>query len=255
MDLVLLKIRKGPAFGMRESTEVGERILDILGRMGKRVSLVDRQDIVRQLIAGTANALVCTDDEDVVTKMAKEVAKDGVDMVWGQVRALSQLQAERARRRQEVTRLEDASQHSLPASFGRPAASQHAPRQGTARGEPQAVLATNGEGDGGASEVGDRGNGDASGEGVKPPETLEREALIAIDRAVGRVWRALPPHALLLAVTLAGDVPQMRLNREMRYKRQQGLLKPPWSMKDEEEHFRYEKRHTNGLTFCCVKHG
>jgi hypothetical protein len=51
------------------------------------------------------------------------------------------------------------------------------------------------------------------GELAADPQTVERQALETLDRAVGRVWEALPRNSLFLVVTLGGDVPQIRVNR------------------------------------------
>lgn len=90
MDLVLLKIKNGPAYGMPQAREpTGDRLLQVLAAGGVRCSMVDRQDALNRHVTGNANALVCTSDAECVAKAAREIANPALGFVWTQLRDLN----------------------------------------------------------------------------------------------------------------------------------------------------------------------
>lgn len=64
---------------------------------------------------------MCADDEEVTAKVRKEAGKAGVDLVWGQLRALSMLQFQRAEIEKKALGLSSHSSPSqpFPTSFGK----------------------------------------------------------------------------------------------------------------------------------------
>jgi RNA exonuclease 1 len=78
--------------------------------------------------------------------------------------------------------------------------------------------------------------------------------LAALDRHVGSIYAALPPNALLIVATGHGDMPELRRQQELKYKREQRLDgMRPWSTADEEAFCRTMEEQMRALCFCAVK--
>ncbi|KAK9846542.1 hypothetical protein WJX81_006260 [Elliptochloris bilobata] len=92
MDLALLKIRRGPAFGTGALGELqGDRLVDRLAAAGRRCMLVDRQDMLSRHVTGSAGAVVCVDDDECADKAAREArAATPANFLWTQFREVAQ---------------------------------------------------------------------------------------------------------------------------------------------------------------------
>jgi hypothetical protein len=78
--------------------------------------------------------------------------------------------------------------------------------------------------------------------------------LAALDRHIGIIYAALPANALLIVATGHGDMPELRRQQEMKYKREQRLDgMRPWSTADEEAFCRVMEQQMRTLCFCAVK--
>jgi hypothetical protein len=78
--------------------------------------------------------------------------------------------------------------------------------------------------------------------------------LAALDSHISTIYAALPQNALLIVATGHGDMPELRRQQELKYKREQRLdgLKP-WSTADEEAFCRMMEQQMRALCFCAVK--
>eukprot|EP00850_Spirogloea_muscicola_P000006 SM000001S04408 [mRNA] locus=s1:47604:52771:+ [translate_table: standard] len=89
MDLALLKIRNGPSFGEARSVDPGVSLLSLLGRNGRRCSLIDRRSMLHRFATDSSSALVCSTDRDVVAKAQKEVRNVATSFVWARLLELA----------------------------------------------------------------------------------------------------------------------------------------------------------------------
>ncbi|GBG85051.1 hypothetical protein CBR_g39514 [Chara braunii] len=96
MDLTKLKIHNGPSFG-EPSSKLGESLVAQLGEYGRRCSLVDKAKALHRLVKGTASAIQCSTDEDVLSKASKEAQSDKVSFVWARFSDLSSFYEQRSR--------------------------------------------------------------------------------------------------------------------------------------------------------------
>lgn len=78
--------------------------------------------------------------------------------------------------------------------------------------------------------------------------------LAALDQHIGSIYAALPQNALLIVATGHGDMPELRWQQELKYKREQRLdgLRP-WSTADEEAFCALTEQQLRALCFCAVK--
>jgi hypothetical protein len=78
--------------------------------------------------------------------------------------------------------------------------------------------------------------------------------LAMLDRHIGSIYAALPHNALLIVATGHGDMPELRWQQELKYKREQRLdgLKS-WSTVDEEAFCALVEEQLRALCFCAVK--
>jgi hypothetical protein len=78
--------------------------------------------------------------------------------------------------------------------------------------------------------------------------------LAALDHNIGSIYAALPANTLLIVATGQGDMPELRWQQELKYKREQRLdgLKP-WSTADEEAFCALMEEQMRALCFCAVK--
>lgn len=53
LDLVKLKVARGPAYGTYLQGEQGDKLMDVLHRHNKRCTLVDRTDMLNRHVTGT----------------------------------------------------------------------------------------------------------------------------------------------------------------------------------------------------------
>ncbi|KAL3156377.1 hypothetical protein ABBQ38_000691 [Trebouxia sp. C0009 RCD-2024] len=88
LDLVKLKIARGPAFGTYLQGAQGDKLMDVLHRHNKRCTLVDRTDMLNRHVTAGASAVVAVTDDEAESKACKEIAKPGTDFVWTQLRSL-----------------------------------------------------------------------------------------------------------------------------------------------------------------------
>eukprot|EP00850_Spirogloea_muscicola_P006918 SM000034S12672 [mRNA] locus=s34:116735:121941:+ [translate_table: standard] len=89
MDLALLKIRNGPSFGEARTVDPGVSLLGLLGRNGRRCSLIDRRSMLHRFATDSSSALVCSTDRDVVAKAQKEVRNVATSFVWARLLELA----------------------------------------------------------------------------------------------------------------------------------------------------------------------
>lgn len=88
MDLALLKIRNGPAFGNLPCVS-RQKLVSLLSDQGKVCSLVDQKEVLQRYASASCNAILSFSDDDALSKAAKEVNKDCVDFVWTQFSELN----------------------------------------------------------------------------------------------------------------------------------------------------------------------
>ena len=100
MELALLKFQNGPTFG--EIKQEGEPLLDLLARLGHTSSLVDRRHVLHKFASGSANAIVCGSDEDVVAKLKQEASNGNAAFIWGHLNELSEFYNQRVKERQFI---------------------------------------------------------------------------------------------------------------------------------------------------------
>lgn len=187
MDLALLKIRKGPAFGKRMKPNF-ESLIGLLGRHGRRSSLIDRRPTLHQYAVGSCNAIIANSDDDVCAKAVKEVKKPGVDFVWAQFTDLNAWYEEQARatsnwstRMAELVAMMTCSEPSKLEN----------------------------------SSTDDRGAEGACG--LVLPEGL-KTVLSRLDGRFRKVHDALEPNTLLIVATGHGDTVSVRRLQELKWK-------------------------------------
>ena len=66
LDLVKLKIARGPAYGTYLQGEQGDKLMDVLHRHNKRCTLVDRTDMLNRHVTGTHLDIVMTHLQDLM---------------------------------------------------------------------------------------------------------------------------------------------------------------------------------------------
>ncbi|KAK4429579.1 Small RNA degrading nuclease 5 [Sesamum alatum] len=83
MELALLKIRHGPAFGFPLEF-VRKKLLTVFSESGKGSSLIDSVSIVKRYAAETSHAIPVSSDDEALTKARKEVKNGRVHFIWTQ---------------------------------------------------------------------------------------------------------------------------------------------------------------------------
>lgn len=83
MDLALLKIQNGPAFGNPPCAS-RQKLVSLLSDHGKRCSLIDQKEVLQRYAPGSCNAILSQSDDDALSKAVKEVKNEHVDFVWAQ---------------------------------------------------------------------------------------------------------------------------------------------------------------------------
>lgn len=66
LDLVKLKIARGPAYGTYLQGEQGDKLMDVLHRHNKRCTLVDRTDMLNRHVTGTHLDILMTHLQDLM---------------------------------------------------------------------------------------------------------------------------------------------------------------------------------------------
>ncbi|KAL0029787.1 hypothetical protein WJX79_011038 [Trebouxia sp. C0005] len=80
LDLVKLKIAKGPAYGtVSQHEEQGDRLMDVLHAHNRRCTLIDRTDMLNRHVTAGASAVVVKEDGEAVCKACKEAANEKTD--------------------------------------------------------------------------------------------------------------------------------------------------------------------------------
>jgi hypothetical protein len=81
-----------------------------------------------------------------------------------------------------------------------------------------------------------------------------KQRLAALDRAIGKMYAALPRNGLLVVATGQGDTAEMRRQFELKAKRQQGVPGlSPWTTADEERFCEWTEGTLKALAFAAVK--
>ncbi|KAH9308458.1 hypothetical protein KI387_036369, partial [Taxus chinensis] len=83
MDLALMKIQNGPAFGNPPCAS-RQKLVSLLSDQGKRCSLIDQKEVLLRYAPGSCNAILSFSDDDALYKAAKEVKNECVNFVWTQ---------------------------------------------------------------------------------------------------------------------------------------------------------------------------
>eukprot|EP00775_Hariotina_reticulata_P006259 gene6259-6497_t len=251
MDLALLKIGKGPSYGLPDAACGGvDKLPDVLAASGQHVSscLVDRQGMLSKHATGHASAVLATHDMHGAEAAAKQVQAGRYGFVWLQLHGLADFYFERSKVVRKLGAAKLREQVQLEQGVLDKSEQQ-------AHQQQEHVLPKN-----------------AVEGGAPPPvETVaELEHLMAcqysqqqllqklstLDKAVHKVWEALPQNALLLVATGQGDTPDVRRQQELKIRREQRLDGlPPWSTPDEEAFAAAVEQHMKALCFCAVKHG
>eukprot|EP00887_Chlorella_sp_A99_P005460 scaffold1.g5460.t1 len=271
MDLALLKIARGPAYGTSTGERGGERLVEVLGEAGRRCCLVDRMETVSRHLAGACSAIPVASDAEAVAKLAREAARGA-------------------------------------AEAGAPPATDGAAGDAAAAKEGGEGVAGGGAGEGvpgdaaAATPEAARSPGDAAGAGpASPPgppggasqsqflfsqlmglqdvyaaratalaaaaepapcasyssphwQGEVESALRGLDAHMEALWEGLPPGTLLIVATGQGDTPYSRHVQEQRYRRQQRLDgQPPWSPAAEADLAALQARAQRALCFAAVK--
>ncbi|KAH9621607.1 hypothetical protein KSS87_005263 [Heliosperma pusillum] len=84
MELALLKIRKGPDFGLAAPQFTRKKLLSVLSEAGKKSSFIDDVSIVKRYATGECHAFPVSSDEEALSKASKEAKNDKVQFVWTQ---------------------------------------------------------------------------------------------------------------------------------------------------------------------------
>lgn len=112
LDLVKLKVAKGPAYGtVSQHEEQGDRLMDVLHAHNRRCTLIDRTDMLNRHVTGGASAIVVKEDSEAVAKACKEVANESTDFVWTQLRALGTFLGMRAQHNRQQQQLQYQQSH------------------------------------------------------------------------------------------------------------------------------------------------
>ncbi|GAQ87994.1 Exonuclease family protein [Klebsormidium nitens] len=96
MELAQLKIQNGPSFGEARAI-IGESLIELLGRKGKRCTLVDRRRLLRRFAVGTSGAVIAESDDEVVAKVRKEAHTPATRFLWARLAELTTHHEEMAR--------------------------------------------------------------------------------------------------------------------------------------------------------------
>ncbi|GER37688.1 exonuclease family protein [Striga asiatica] len=83
MELALLKIKHGPAFGL-PSTFIRKKLLTLLSESGKTSSLIDNVSIVKRYASELSNSIPVSSDDEALLKAKKEAKNERVNFVWTQ---------------------------------------------------------------------------------------------------------------------------------------------------------------------------
>jgi RNA exonuclease 1 len=276
MDLALLKIKHGPAFGTGESANV-DKLCDVLHDAGARCCLVDRRNIIGQFAVGNASAICTASDAETAGAAAKAAAGGSYRFAWAQLHELTDFFYRRAK----VGRAgDDAAAAAHRAASGDAAAiaaatppasataagasARAAAAAAAAAGEPRSPEAAVACGVPEAlADIADpaaaaAATGAAPPTPEAPPEDFSEARLDgllrAMDSHVGRIWAALPRNALLLVATGHGDTGEGARQLGLRTRRMNGLDGlPAWSTEDEDAYAAAAEATLQGLAFAAVK--
>lgn len=96
MDLALLKIQNGPAFGNPPCVS-RQKLVSLLSDHGRRCSLIDQKEVLQRYALGSCNAILSLSDDDALSKAIKEVKNEHVDFVWTQFSEINSYYEKEAR--------------------------------------------------------------------------------------------------------------------------------------------------------------
>jgi len=96
MDLTLLKIKNGPAFGKRMKPHT-ENLIQVLTDHERRCTLIDSRTVLHHYAVGSCNAVITNSQRESLAKAEKEVQKASIDFVWVQFSELHSYYEEEAR--------------------------------------------------------------------------------------------------------------------------------------------------------------
>jgi RNA exonuclease 1 len=214
MDLVLLKISKGPGFGTRMKPNT-ESLVEVLSRHGRRSSLVDRRPMLHQYAVGSCNAIIASSDDDVCAKAVKEVRKPAVDFVWAQFTDLNAYHEDRARATEDWS-----------SRMAEMAATMTCSKTESKDTKPEAEGAC---------------------EGLQT-------ALARLDDRFKKVYDALEPNSLLIVATGHGDTASVRRLQELKWKTCQNKgAGSEWTRANEDVLEEFAARAETTLAFTCIK--
>lgn len=230
MDLVLLKISKGPAFGKRMKPNC-ESLIQVLGRHNRRSTLIDRRPTLQQYAVGSCNAVIADSDDDACAKVVKEVKKAAVEFVWSQFTDLIAWYEEQARatenwsiRMAELTAMmtctegAKASKSTAKASKGN--ANEDCDTQQSDSGLPQGM----------------------------------QTVLTRLDARFRKVYDALEPNTLVIVATGLGDTVTVRKVQELKWKTCQNKeAGVEWTRSNEDVLEELAARAETPLAFACIK--
>ncbi|KAF6265013.1 ribonuclease H-like domain-containing protein [Scenedesmus sp. NREL 46B-D3] len=293
MDLALLKIQKGPSYGSNEAQGV-DKLPDVLVATGRQAAscLVDRQGTLAKHATGHASAVLVVSDSQAAEVAARQLKGASYGFVWCQMQELSNFQFERytetavsgdpmvsrvacltpselqvqgtATAVDSAAAAGPAAAEAAVAGAGCSTAASHpAAGQGERRGRPHAAAAAAAAAAGCRRDEGDDADAKEAAAAVHAAEQLLQQQysqqhlqnrLAALDHNIGSVYAALPHNALLIVATGHGDMPELRWQQELKYKREQrqdGLK--PWSTVDEEAFCALLEEQMRALCFCAIK--
>ena len=226
MDLVLLKISKGPGFGKRMKPNT-ESLIEVLGRHGHRSSLVDRMPVLQRYAVGSCDAIIASSDDDVCAKAVKEVKKATVDFVWAQFADLNAYYEDQARATENWA---------------------------TRMAEMAAIMTSNKLDKSKCRSEDKSSKPDSAEEACRVlPEGLQTE-LTRLDERFKKVYDALQPNTLLIVATGHGDTASVRRLQELKWKTCQNKgAGSEWTRANEDVLEEFAARAETTLAFTCIK--
>lgn len=221
MDLVLLKISKGPGFGKRMKPNC-ESLVEVLSRHGRRSSLIDRRPMLHQYAVGSCNAIIASSDDDVCAKAVKEVKKPAVDFLWAQFTDLNVYYEDQA-----------CATENWSARMAEMAATMTCNRS-----ENSKSIDTKPEAEAGCGVL---------SEGLQT-------VLARLDDRFKKLYDALEPNTLLIVATGHGDTASVRRLQELKWKTcQKKEAGSEWTRSNEDVLEEFAARAETTLAFTCIK--
>ncbi|KAG0606128.1 hypothetical protein M758_9G116100 [Ceratodon purpureus] len=224
MDLVLLKISKGPGFGKRMKPNC-ESLVEVLSRHGRRSSLVDRRPMLHQYAVGSCNAIIANLDDDVCAKAVKEVKKTAVDFVWAQFSELNAYYEDQARATENwSTRMAEMAATMTCSKLDK--------SKSLAEGK----------------------DSESEAEACRVLSEGLQTILARLDDRFKKLYDALEPNTLLIVATGHGDTASVRRLQELKWKTCQNKgAGSEWTRNNEDVLEEFAARAETTLAFICIK--